>query len=53
MAFMGMQPFGSLLSGWLAKMYGGPASVLIGGIASIFAALYFGRRLLRSSETKF
>ena len=52
MAFMGMQPFGSLLSGWLAKTYGGPEAVLIGGIGSILAGLYFGRRLVKSGEAK-
>jgi MFS family permease len=45
MAFMGMTPFGSLLSGFLAKQLGAPVTVAIGGICCITGALIFFRKL--------
>ena len=45
MMFMGMAPFGALLAGTLADASRRPATVAIGGIACIIAALVFGWRL--------
>jgi MFS family permease len=45
MAIMGTAPFGSLLSGWLAKVIGTPGTLLTGGIATILGALVFLRKL--------
>lgn len=45
MAFMGTAPFGSLLSGSLAKIIGVPDTILIGGISCIVGALLFTRKL--------
>ena len=45
MAFMGMAPFGALLSGWLAHAAGAPATVFIGGVLCIAGTLVFGSRL--------
>ncbi|HEY8468617.1 MAG TPA: MFS transporter [Longimicrobiales bacterium] len=45
MAFMGMAPFGSLLAGTLASHIGAPATVRIGGIACLAAALWFRYKL--------
>jgi len=45
MAFMGMAPFGSLLAGTLASNIGAPATVRIGGIACLGAALWFQHKL--------
>jgi MFS family permease len=45
MAVMGTAPFGSLLSGTLARVIGTPATVLIFGICTITAALFFQMRL--------
>jgi MFS family permease len=45
MAVMGTAPFGSLISGWLAKIIGTPATILIGGIATVMGSLIFLRKL--------
>ncbi len=45
MMFMGMAPFGALLSGWLADYIGTPETIAIGGAACIFGAIVFGWRL--------
>jgi MFS family permease len=45
MAFMGMAPFGSLLSGSLAQRIGAPYTLCLGGICCILGALIFMRRL--------
>jgi MFS family permease len=45
MAIMGTAPFGSLLAGGSAKLIGAPNTVLIGGIACIFGALFFAFKL--------
>jgi MFS family permease len=47
MAFMGMGPFGSLLAGWLARMFGAPMAVALGGAGCIVAAGLFATRLPR------
>lgn len=47
MVFMGMAPFGALLSGSLAHMVGAPATVTAGGVACILVLGAFGRGLLR------
>jgi MFS family permease len=41
MAIMGTSPFGSLISGSLAKAIGTPFTILIGGVVCIAGALYF------------
>ncbi|OIO06196.1 MAG: MFS transporter [Desulfovibrionaceae bacterium CG1_02_65_16] len=46
MVFMGMAPFGALLSGSLAHLFGAPATVAAGGVACIVVLGLFGRRLL-------
>jgi MFS family permease len=45
MAFMGMAPFGSLLSGTLAHAIGAPRTVILSGAACILGALWFWTRL--------
>ena len=45
MAFLGVTPFGSLFAGVLARFFGAPFTVLIGGIACIAGAIYFALRL--------
>jgi MFS family permease len=45
MMFMGMAPFGALLGGALADRMGAPLTVAIGGIASVFGGIWFGRAL--------
>lgn len=45
MAFVGTLPLGSLYAGWLADRVGAPATVMIGGVVALAAALLFGRRL--------
>lgn len=45
MSIIGTAPFGSLLAGALAKSIGTPATVFIGGIATIAGSLFFLRKL--------
>jgi MFS family permease len=45
MSFMGMVPFGSLLSGFLASKIGAPDTLLIGGLACIAGAVAFAVKL--------
>ena len=45
MAFVGMAPFGSLLSGAMAHALGAPRTVIISGVACIAGALWFTTRL--------
>jgi hypothetical protein len=45
MAFIGMAPFGSLLSGYLAEHIGAPHTVLISGILSFIIMLFFAKKL--------
>jgi MFS family permease len=42
-AFMGMGTVGSLLGGWLATVIGAPATVALGGLASLAAIAWFAR----------
>lgn len=46
MAFMGMLPIGSILSGMMANRIGAPATLLSGGIICIAGALIFSRSLI-------
>jgi MFS family permease len=45
MAFMGMTPIGSLLSGTLASSIGTPVTVAAGGSACMIGAFVFNRKL--------
>jgi len=45
MAFLGSLPLGSLYAGWMAERIGAPATVVIGGIATLVGAALFTRRL--------
>lgn len=45
MAFMGMAPFGSLLSGSLAHKIGAPNTLIFGGICCMLGAFIFSRKL--------
>ena len=45
MAFVGMAPFGSLLSGALAHAIGAPHTIIVSGIACIFGGMWFWSRL--------
>jgi MFS family permease len=45
MRFMGMAPFGALLSGILASRLGAPGAVMAGGAACIAGAFVFARKL--------
>jgi MFS family permease len=42
MMFMGMAPFGALLSGFLAGIIGAPATVVVGGVACMLGGTIFG-----------
>ncbi len=45
MMFMGMAPIGAMFAGTLAGHIGAPLTVMLGGVLSILAGLWFGRRL--------
>lgn len=45
MAFMGMVPFGSLFSGWLASKIGAPDTLMMNGIFCIIGSFIFARQL--------
>lgn len=45
MMFMGMAPFGALVSGLAAGMFGAPATIAAGGLACIAGGLVFAARL--------
>jgi len=45
MAFVGMAPFGSLLSGALAHAIGAPRTIIVSGVACIFGGIWFWSRL--------
>ncbi|MCE5329852.1 MFS transporter [bacterium] len=45
MAFIGMSPFGSLISGGVADAIGAPYTVMIGGVIVIICAVVFSIRL--------
>jgi MFS family permease len=45
MSFMGMMPFGSLISGSIASGIGAPATLTIGGIICIFGGILFASQL--------
>jgi MFS family permease len=45
MAFVGMAPFGSLLSGALAHAIGAPRTVIVSGVACIVGGIWFWSRL--------
>ena len=45
MMLMGMAPIGAVLAGFLAGHIGAPATVAIGGVASLITALLFGLHL--------
>lgn len=50
MAFMGMGPFGALLSGWLARHLDAPRAVMLGGAGCLLAAAIFALRLPRLGQ---
>ena len=45
MAFVGMAPFGSLLSGALAHAMGAPRTVIVSGVACILGSIWFTTQL--------
>jgi len=45
MAFMGMMPLGSLLSGMMSRLVGAPVTIILNGLLCIAAALVFFRYL--------
>ncbi len=45
MAFMGMVPFGNLLSGTLSNVVGVPNTILIGGVCCIIGGLFYAYKL--------
>jgi MFS family permease len=47
MMFLGMAPFGALLSGWSADRLSAPHTLEIGGLIAILGALLFARQLPR------
>lgn len=47
MSFMGMAPFGSLLTGGLAEKIGAPATLFICGVCCVMGSFIFGRKLLK------
>jgi MFS family permease len=44
MSLVGMSPFGSLLSGWLASIIGAPNTVMIGGAVCLAGAMFTALR---------
>jgi MFS family permease len=50
--FLGMAPFGSLLAGSLAKLWGTPAAVRLGGAVCLAAALAFAFRAPRPGAAR-
>jgi MFS family permease len=47
MMFMGMAPFGALLSGMIAERFGAPAAIVVGAVACLGGAAVFASRLPR------
>ncbi len=45
MAFLGMAPFGSLLSGSVADRFGAPRAVMLNGLVCLGASVLFARKL--------
>lgn len=45
LAFIGMAPIGSLLSGIAARTWGAPATVIAGGVVCVLAAILFATRI--------
>jgi MFS family permease len=45
MMFLGVAPFGALLSGWSADRIGAPHTLAIGGVIAILGAIAFARHL--------
>ena len=45
MMFLGMAPFGALLSGWSADHVGAPLTVALGGLLAVLGAIAFARHL--------
>jgi len=45
MAIMGTAPFGSLIAGFLAKVFGTQETILIGGLSCVIGALFFLKKL--------
>jgi predicted MFS family arabinose efflux permease len=45
MAFLGMVPFGSLLTGNLAARIGAPRTVMVNGVVCLLGSMWFARRL--------
>ena len=45
MAFLGTAPLGSLFAGLLADRIGAPMTILLGGLACVFAGAWFGWKL--------
>ena len=45
MAFLGMAPFGSLLSGSVADRFGAPRAVMVNGLVCLAASVLFARKL--------
>ncbi|QDL07773.1 MFS transporter [Brasilonema octagenarum UFV-E1] len=45
MSFLGIIPFGNLVAGALAHQIGAPYTLIIDGIACIFASIYFAKQL--------
>ena len=45
MAFLGMAPFGSLLSGSVADRFGAPRAVMLNGLVCLAASVWFARKL--------
>jgi MFS family permease len=50
MAFLGTAPLGSLLAGVLADRIGEPRTIILGGVACVLGAAWFGSRLPRLRE---
>jgi len=45
MAFMGMMPIGSLLSGLMSRLVGAPVTILLNGLFCIAGAIFFSKNL--------
>jgi MFS family permease len=53
MCLIGVSPFGSLIAGWVATLIGAPATLVVGGLACLAAAVVFLLRLPRLRQQGF
>ena len=50
MMFMGINPIGCILAGWVAQHWGAPVTVGIGGALCLMGTIYFAMRFVSTTE---